>query len=112
MAASSKKLLIFFIVAPLYCQTFSQSQSASSLYISGEALLDKNLKEAFRLLENAMNLSREKGEMETYLKSVNKLAFISDKSNEGNQEQIFEWLKEAIEFSKGYDWTNDLAQLH
>lgn len=112
MSLSTKRILIFIIGTILHVHALSQNQPALELYKAGESQVAKNSEKAFRLLENAMKISLQNGEMETYIKSVNLLASINYRGKEEMQDQVFKWLIEAVKILKSSQNTDDLARLH
>ncbi len=122
-----RKLFMIIFFASLQCFAFSQeTDSARSLYLSGESLIKRNPAAAFQLLERAMNSARRNKLWPIYLLSVNSLALVdlddqlrhSQSSSKisidlkRQEEKVFAWLKEAVEILKDEKEDSILAKLH
>ncbi|HZI26364.1 MAG TPA: tetratricopeptide repeat protein, partial [Chryseolinea sp.] len=122
-----RRLFTVIILASLQYNAFSQgTDSARSLYLSGESLIKKNPAEAFQLLARAMTSARRHEQWPIYLVSVNSLALLDTDDQlrhsrsstkisidlKRQEEKVFTWLKEAVEILKNANEDSILAQLH
>ena len=108
-----KGFLVLTIVTSLHFHAFSQSSpSAQSLYDAGVSELKRNPDKAFEHFKASMEIALQRKEWDTYINAVNQLAALNLEGDEVKKEQVFAWLKQAVEVTKDLKESPHLAMLH
>lgn len=112
MTLTFKFFLVIIFAAILHGHVFSQEKDAAhEQYELADRLINKNPDKAFELLKQAMYKSKQKNDLDVYLKSVNTLGSFT-LTNDKYRDQVFIWLKDAFKMSRSFQTDDQLAQLH
>ncbi|MBA4057916.1 MAG: hypothetical protein C0490_24580, partial [Marivirga sp.] len=95
-----------FLSLPLYAQT------AEHYVGTGEVLLKKDPRQAFKSFIKALELSKQNGEWDQYYRTVNRLASLKDVLTDEEIDATFFQLKEAVAFLKNVQTDSSIARFH